>query len=99
MKVTIELSKTVADLLEVLSAGHAIKGGKKERVRFVLEELADHAQQGVYRPGAWERAWICNAFGFEWTSQVENGDPYGRPNCESLFQRPISKARKHCIVI
>ena len=32
------------------------------RASEVLEKLADHAAQGVYRAGAWERGWICNVF-------------------------------------
>ncbi len=59
-----------------------------ERVREVLERLADHAQQGVYRPGAWEREWICSAFGYGWIKLLLPGDPYGRPNCEKIFQKP-----------
>lgn len=37
----------------------------------VLAELADHAQQGVFRPGSWERPWIVQAFGDEWTERLE----------------------------
>jgi hypothetical protein len=40
----------------------------------VLEALADHAQQGVYRPGAWERRWLAQVFGTEWTAELEQ-DP------------------------
>lgn len=32
----------------------------------VLQKLADHAQQGVLRPGAWERYWLVQAFGDTW---------------------------------
>lgn len=48
----------------------------------VLVELADHAQQGVFRPGAWEREWLCQALGYEWIDRMEI-DP-DRPH----FQRP-----------
>ena len=37
----------------------------------VVEKLIDHAQQGVYRPGAWERGWLCQAFGYDWTARLE----------------------------
>lgn len=37
----------------------------------VLAELADHAQQGVYRPGAWERRWLEQAFGYDWEDRTE----------------------------
>ena len=37
----------------------------------VLTRLADHAQQGVCRPGAWERGWLEQAFGYRWDRMVE----------------------------
>jgi hypothetical protein len=54
----------------------------------VIGQLIDHARQGVYRPGAWERDWLRQAFGDDWTEYLEPGDPYGRANCENIFQRP-----------
>jgi hypothetical protein len=42
-----------------------------EDISDVLTELADHAQQGVCRPGSWEREWLCQAFGFAWTESME----------------------------
>ncbi len=80
MKVMIEVRPPVVALLKVLSE----TGDVKE----VINRLIDHAQQGVYRPGAWEREWLCQAFGYDWQKKLESGDPYGRPNCESIFQRP-----------
>ena len=81
---TIEIDETAYALLEVLTRGEY----GPDSVEGVLLELADHAQQGVYRPGAWERGWLCQAFGDDWTEYLEPGDPYGRPDCESIFQRP-----------
>jgi hypothetical protein len=52
-------------------------------VAAVLVELADHAQQGVYRPGAWERDWLCQAFGFAWLGRLEPD-----PEHPDLFERP-----------
>jgi len=52
-------------------------------VAAVLAELADHAQQGVYRPGAWEREWLCQALGWEW---LENLEP--DPRDPDIFERP-----------
>ena len=80
MKITIELSPEVARLLAVLSSTGDVES--------VVSELIDHAQQGVYRPGAWERGWLEQAFGDDWQEKLEPGDPYGRPNCEHIFQRP-----------
>jgi hypothetical protein len=52
-------------------------------VAAVLAELADHAQQGVYRPGSWERAWLCQAFGYEWLERLEPD-----PEHPDIFERP-----------
>ena len=56
----------------------------------VIGELADHAQQGVYRPAAWERSWLCSVFGDEWAERLE---PDTRPEMLSgdgrvIFDRP-----------
>ena len=52
-------------------------------VAAVLAELADHAQQGVYRPGAWERGWLRQAFGDDRLGRLEpdpeHPDIYDRP--------------------
>jgi hypothetical protein len=81
-KITIEVTETVYSLLEVLA-----KDGLQRTVEEVVLELVDHAQQGVYRPGAWERDWLIQAFGDEFIKHLEPGDPYGRPD-SPMFQRP-----------
>lgn len=43
-------------------------------VQAVIMEVLDHVQQGVYRPGAWERHWLCQAYGYDWMVNVER-DP------------------------
>ena len=53
-----------------------------EEPAYVLTKLADHAQQGVYRPGAWERGWLVQAFGDDFIALLEQ-DPD-----EPYFQRP-----------
>lgn len=70
-RVTVEMRSRAFDLLRVL-------GDPAE----VLARLADHAQQGVYRPGSWERGWIMQAFGDEFTAKLER-DPDA-----PYFQRP-----------
>jgi hypothetical protein len=70
-RLIVELSARTVDLLRVL-------GDPTE----VLQRLADHAQQGVYRPGAWERDWIVQAFGDEFLDLLEQ-DPEA-----PYFQRP-----------
>ena len=82
--VTLELDDTVYTLLEVLTRGES---APQDTVEGVIYELIDHAQQGVYRPGAWERDWLCRAFGDDWTRHMQPGDPYGRPD-SPMFQRP-----------
>jgi hypothetical protein len=44
----------------------------------VVGRLLDHVQQGVYRRGAWEREWLCQAFGDRWLERMEPdpGSPY-----------------------
>lgn len=70
-QLTIEVSADVLTLLAVL-------GDPKE----VIGELVDHAQQGVYRPGSWERGWLEQVFGDEWQAKLE-ADPEA-----PFFQRP-----------
>ena len=83
-RIAIELEDTVVALLEVLTCGPYAP----QLVEDVVSKLIDHAQQGVYRPGAWERDWLRQAFGDDWTAYLEPGDPYGRNDCEHIFQRP-----------
>jgi len=84
-KITVEVSDVVYDLLKVLTKG---KCSGCSSVEDVVAKLIDHAQQGVYRPGAWEREWLMQAFGDDWTESLERGDPYGRPGENLMFNRP-----------
>jgi hypothetical protein len=77
MKLELEINDTVASLLRT-------PGDLED----VVMQLIDHAQQGVYRPGAWEREWLMQAFGAEFIRQLEPGDPWGRPGLAHIFQRP-----------
>jgi hypothetical protein len=79
-KITLELDERVAGLLATLDA--------KGDVKAVILELIDHARQGVYRPGAWERGWLIQAFGSDFEHKLVPGDPYGRADCDHIFQRP-----------
>lgn len=51
---SVELPESVARWLALLD--------ERGDVENVLCALADHAAQGVYRPGAWERPWIEQVF-------------------------------------
>jgi hypothetical protein len=82
-KITIEVSDTVYKLLQVLD--------EEKCVEVVVEQLIDHAQQGVYRPGAWERPWLIQVFGEDFIDRLEPGDPYGRPD-SPMLQRPNSNS-------
>ena len=86
-QITIDVADTVVALLEVLTKGECAP----QSVEDVVLKLIDHAQQGVYRPGAWERGWLLQAFGDDWTAYLEPGDPFGRADCERIFQRPRRK--------
>jgi hypothetical protein len=58
-------------------------------VAAVLVELADHAQQAVYRPGSWERPWLCQAFGWEWRERMEPD-----PEHPGIFERLRPSAKE-----
>ncbi len=89
MKIELEIDDTHARLLAVLADDGDVKA--------VLAQLIDHAQQGVYRPGAWEREWLSQAFGEEWQSRLEPGDPYGREGGWQ-FERPITPVIPCCYI-
>lgn len=79
LRVTINIARTHAELLGLLDdAGGGDTQPLEMRVMRVLLQLVDHAQQGVYRNGAWERQWVCQVFGEFWLDRTEPGDPYGR---------------------
>lgn len=86
-KITIEVSDTVYKLLEVLT--HSDTGGNT--VEDVVSTIIDHVQQGIYRPGAWERAWLEQIFPVDWQRHLEAGDPYGRAD-SPMFNRPRKRA-------
>ena len=80
--ITITVTDETAARLAVLAPGRAPAE--------IVAMLVDHAQQGVYRPGAWEREWVCRAFGYDWTARLE---PDTRPDMLSgdgrvIFERP-----------
>jgi hypothetical protein len=63
MKIEVDIPDEFVALLQVI--------GDPESV---LAELADHVQQGVSRPGSWERGWLIQAFGDEFTTKLKT-DP------------------------
>lgn len=79
-KITVEVSAVTMRLLRTL-------GTPKD----VVAQLIDHAAQGVYRPGAWERQWLEQAFGDGFQQHLEPGDPFNRADGAQFFQRPKSE--------
>lgn len=72
-EITITITDEVAARLAVLTdpslltAGATIAAAASDAVAVLI----DHAQVGVTRPGSWERGWICQVFGDEWTARLE----------------------------
>lgn len=81
---------------EAFARAHAPRAETLEqRCTRVLLQLADHAQQGVYQNGGWERQWVVQAFGDGWLERTEPGDPYDRTadqleveQSQRLYRRP-----------
>jgi len=80
MQITLDLDDVTAPLLATLDDQGSVEG--------TIYRLIDHAANGVYRPGSWERPWLCQAFGEDFLDHLEPGDPYGRAGMDSLFERP-----------
>lgn len=60
---TVEVSAEQLEALRVLD-----DAGDAQRT---LMELVDRVVDGVTRPGAWERAWLEQAFGDAWQERLE----------------------------
>jgi hypothetical protein len=63
-------------------------------VEEIIERICDHVQQGVYRPGAWERPWLVQCVGDDFEGNLQQGDPYALDEAydplglRSPFQKP-----------
>ena len=83
-KLTVEVDAETFDLLSVLTrvVSPTALPPVAATVDQVLEHLVHSAADGIRRPGAWERGWVTQAFGDEWTELLEQ-DPetewYRRP--------------------
>lgn len=84
--VTVDLTERQYRNLEVLTTGPY----GPDDVAGVIGQMVDHVDQGIYRSGAWEREWLCSAFGYDWLEHMEQ-DPRW-PDVPS-WQRP--KAAPH----
>ena len=93
MKVTIEISEQCGASLAVLGS-FGVPPTLPEAVTAVVESvllrLAEHAQTGVHRPGAWERNWVAQVFGNTWTKQLEP-DPERPPHMRVIVGGAPSK--------
>jgi len=84
MQITVTLPVEVARRLAVLAGDDPSPGA----AALALATLADHAQQGVYRPGAWERDWVCQVFGDDWLTRVEPDLDDVSADGRVIFDRP-----------
>lgn len=60
MRVTIQITREDARFLRAIGEPDA-----------VLAQLANHAIDGVRRPGSWERGWVMQAFGQYFEGRLE----------------------------
>jgi hypothetical protein len=60
VSVRVDLPRSVLPLLAVLA--NDAGGNELDRVRRTLQEFADRVQDGVTRPGSWERGWLRAVF-------------------------------------
>lgn len=82
LRMTHELAKLREGVVVFLSARTVARLRVLGEPAEVLARLADHAQQGVYRPGSWERPWLVQVFGEDFLAKLEK-DPDA-----PFFQRP-----------
>jgi len=81
--ITVELEEDVLELLAVLRLPFDDKDrGREENARGALLHLIHSAADGVRRPGAWERSWLNQAFGYEFEDRLELD-----PECD-FYRRP-----------
>ena len=71
VQLELELEDDDVALLEVLAKSEAVGG---LNVVDVVRHLVASAVDGVRRPGAWERSWLEQAFGSDWTELLEQDD-------------------------
>jgi hypothetical protein len=84
--ITLELEQDQIDFLAALGVPLQTDGERpsapRVRAAAAVWHLVRSAIDGVRRPGAWERTWLVQAFGEQWTSNLEK-DPrspwYHRP--------------------
>jgi hypothetical protein len=60
----------------------------------VIGRLLDHVQQGVYRPGSWERGWLEQARGDSWQERLES-DP-DAPMLDRPRAKDVNEACPRC---
>jgi hypothetical protein len=79
-KITVDVDPQTEECLDVLTSSIAF--GTGATAADVVSHLIHAAEDGVRRPGSWERAWVRQAFGDEWLNRLEQ-DPE-----MPVFQRP-----------
>jgi hypothetical protein len=91
-EITVTVSDEVAAQLAVLTDPSMLTSTATvaDAARDAVAVLIDHAQQGIYRPGSWERPWLQQVFGDDFERRLV---PDTRPEMLSgdgrvIFDRP-----------
>lgn len=82
VRLEVEIPEAWVELLQVFVGEEDEDWALCANLEAVIARVLDHVQQGVYRPGSWERAWICQVFGDGWVSKMRV-DPKNH-----LYERP-----------
>ncbi len=73
--IEIEIQDGDVELLEIAAKADAIPiGVGPPRLEDLVAHLLRHAADGVRRPGSWERGWLIQVLGTDWTAHLER-DP------------------------
>ncbi len=74
---SVALTAEELELLAVLGRSEAVRSNGTSHVAAAaaLRHLAWSAIDGVRRPGSWERQWLSQAFGEDWTDALEQERP------------------------
>lgn len=75
MPVTVHVPREWADNLQALLGDHL---GDPQSLEELISWLLDHAQRGIYRPGARERDWLCQVVGDRWLDHCPTPREPGR---------------------
>lgn len=69
VRLALDLTEEDVAFLRLLATSD--RCGDKGTIEDVVEALVFSAIDGVRRPGAWEREWVTQVFGDDWTDELE----------------------------